>query len=153
MPNNTIELVKEVIADLEANGVNVLLGGGWAEERLGLKAPWAHGDIDLYYIAQNFNLLDSYIAKRNLKLHKNKPHKRAFKVNGVQVEVILIQQDEGGYFSTYQNHSDVVDKVTIRWPDNIKTACDLGIEHLSPTALRFKRKVHRQLFPESEHRA
>lgn len=150
MPKNNIQIVREVIDDLKTNDINVLLGGGWAEELLGIKEPREHGDIDLYYPASDFTKLERYISKNNLKQFKDKPHKKAFYYKDVPVEVILIQSDSKGHFSHYQNPEQKVKSKVIRWPADLKTTSKTDIPCLSIEVLQFKRKIHLTLFPDDE---
>lgn len=144
---NTQTLVKELIGRLEKTGIYVLLGGGWAEEILGIQEPRTHGDIDLYLPADSFSDLDNFIEENELKLFKNKPHKRAFTYNDVPVEVILIKSDDDGYFTKYEKHSDVIASKVIRWPKNLSITSSEGIKCLSVEALKFKHDMHPEIFP------
>jgi hypothetical protein len=60
---NNINLVKEALDDLRKNHIEVILGGGWAEELLEIIPPKVHSDIDLFYISNSFSLLEEYISR------------------------------------------------------------------------------------------
>ena len=139
---NTMEFVRTVIINLRDSGVDVLLGGGWAEELHGIIKPRDHSDIDLYYLAEDFNKLDKFIKNSELEeiKPKHKSHKRAFNKDGVMVEVILVQKDYKGYLSNYNQEK------IIGWPAPLSTKID-GLACLSREALAFKRSVHNYLFP------
>jgi hypothetical protein len=145
MNENSIELVRTVVGYLRDNGIDVLLGGGWAEELQGIIKPREHGDIDLHYLANDFQKLDKYIAVSGVEEieAKHKSHKRAYKQNGVMVEVILIQKDNQGNYSNYNQEK------VIRWPEFLSVSVD-GLSCLSPEALKFKRSVHHFLFPREQ---
>jgi Aminoglycoside-2''-adenylyltransferase len=104
--------VEGVVATLAAEGLDVWLFGGWAEELLGLAEPWPHGDVDLLYVAQDFDALDELIERRRWELVKDLPHKRAIRLHDVTVDLFLVRRDEEGYFTEFdgQRHS---------WPDDV----------------------------------
>lgn len=56
---NTREKVASVTAKLRSSGIICNLFGGWAEEVLGLREPFTHGDIDMLYRGETFKELDS----------------------------------------------------------------------------------------------
>lgn len=135
MPSaNSKSLVKAVMTDLTSAGLNVLLSGGWAEELQGLVPPRPHKDIDLVCLDSGFSGVDQFIQNRGYPeiQAKHFSHKRAFMVDDVMVEIILIQSGPAGYYSTYW------DRITMRWPADLqaKTSPD-GVSCLSPAALRF----------------
>lgn len=96
----TFDLVISVLARLEQNGISCLLFGGWAEEAFGLAAPRQHRDIDLLLPAQSFSALDELLGAGSAAFTeiplKRFAHKRAFLVDGVMVEVILVQETGQG---------------------------------------------------------
>jgi hypothetical protein len=134
---NTIELVTEVMADLKSRGVDPLLGGGWAEELQGLITARPHKDIDLYVIAPDLSTVEAYIASTGVKeiVEKRFPHKRAFLVDAVMVEAILIKQRNGDHWSDFWN------VYRFDWPRDLRTI-QKGIECLSIEALRSFRDDH-----------
>ncbi|OLP57381.1 hypothetical protein BJF92_16435 [Rhizobium rhizosphaerae] len=102
---NTAGLVHAVLACLEAADLPCLLFGGWAEEALGLRPPGPHGDIDLVYVGPGFAGLDAFLAGgQRLCPHdtplrslpaKRFPHKRAFLVEDVLCEILLVDLHDG----------------------------------------------------------
>ena len=145
MNKNSIGLVRTVVGHLHDNGIDVLLGGGWAEELQGIIKPREHRDIDLYYRADDFQRLDKYIVSAGVEEieAKHKSHKRAYKQDGIMVEVILIQHDKQGNYSSYDQEK------VIRWPKFLSVRVN-GLSCLSPGALKFKRSVHQYLFPREQ---
>lgn len=104
--------VERIVEALSAEGLRVWLFGGWAEELLGLAEPWEHGDVDLLYVAQDFDALDELIERRGWELVKDLPHKRAIRLDDVTVDLFLVRRDEQGYFTEFEGrrHS---------WPDDV----------------------------------
>ncbi|TCC12020.1 nucleotidyltransferase domain-containing protein [Kribbella soli] len=98
-----LELVRYVVGRLEDAGVRAWVFGGWAAELLGLSAPRAHGDVDLLYPADDFGAVDGFLARGDVQEIEAKrfPHKRAFEVDGVMVELFLVQADEAGLFTDF----------------------------------------------------
>jgi len=103
---NDLTFVLRVVDLLASHGLRTWVFGGWAEELRGLAPPRPHASIDLLYPAPDFARLDalgldSIAAKRF-------PHKRAFAVDRVMVEVVLVQRDATGWHTG--GH---------RWPPNV----------------------------------
>lgn len=94
---NSPELVIQVLEALHHRDCPCILFGGWAEEALGLRQPAPHGDIDLLLTADDFSKLDTLLASRRSIWReierKRFRHKRAFVVQGVLVEIILVQTE------------------------------------------------------------
>lgn len=93
---NSPELVVRVLEALRFRGCPCILFGGWAEEALGLRHPAPHGDIDLLLTAADFSKLDTLLVGKSPVWReierKRFHHKRAFLVQGVLVEIMLVQQ-------------------------------------------------------------
>ncbi|MCQ1853215.1 hypothetical protein [Neorhizobium galegae] len=102
---NTLATVAEVLSILEKHGAPCHVFGGWAEEILGLRAPWHHADIDLVYLAESFLLLDAAIAGlQDLALavpEKRFNHKRAFIFRETLCEIILVKDGKAGPVTNY----------------------------------------------------
>jgi hypothetical protein len=98
---NDRAFVARVVAMLAAHGVEVWVFGGWAEEMLGLAPPRPHADIDLLVAADDWTQVDS--IELDQIAAKRFPHKRAFVLEGVMVELFLVQCDEHGLFTTFWN--------------------------------------------------
>jgi hypothetical protein len=93
---NTPDFVARTIGNLSNHGINCALFGGWAEEALGLCSARPHGDIDFLLQASSFEHLDNLLAASLDEIEeiplKRFAHKRAFLLDGVAVEVILVEQ-------------------------------------------------------------
>ncbi|ARO32676.1 hypothetical protein NXC14_PA00411 (plasmid) [Rhizobium sp. NXC14] len=97
---NTREKVAAVIAKLRSSGMTCDLFGGWAEEVLGLREPFAHSDIDMLYRSETFEELDTKL--REIPEFEEVPlkrfrHKRAFRFYGTLCEITLVQEREGPF--------------------------------------------------------
>jgi hypothetical protein len=100
---NDLDFVRYVVGRLEGAGVRAWVFGGWATELLGLSVPRAHRDVDLLYPADGFEVVDGFLARGYVQeiVAKRFPHKRAFEVDGVMVELFLVQTDEAGWFTDF----------------------------------------------------
>jgi Aminoglycoside-2''-adenylyltransferase len=100
---NDRRFVEDVLALLAHEGVGCWLFGGWAEELRGVAPPRAHRDVDLLHPAASFAAVDHVIAERGLAEipAKRLPHKRAFELRGVMVEVLLVLHDARGRFTRF----------------------------------------------------
>ena len=87
--------VQRAVGLLAGEGVQAWIFGGWAEELRGLRGPSEHRDVDLLCPAESWNAVDAAIRRRGLAevVAKRKPHKRAFVVDGVLVELLLVRGD------------------------------------------------------------
>jgi hypothetical protein len=96
---NDLDLLALVVDRLEAAGAGVLVFGGWAEELLRLTPPRPHADIDLLLPAASFAAVDRFLAAavnapKEIRA-KRFAHKRAFRLNGVTIEITLVEHDGG----------------------------------------------------------
>jgi hypothetical protein len=100
---NDVGFVRYVVGRLEGAGVRAWVFGGWATELLGLSLPWAHRDVDLLYPAGGFEVVDEFLVRGDVQEIEAKrfPHKRAFEVDGVMVELFLVQADAAGWFTDF----------------------------------------------------
>lgn len=107
---NDRQFVAVVVQLLADAGFEVCLFGGWAEELLGTGGPRPHGDIDLLVIDADLGALDAWLRQHNEIGAKRLPHKRAVLLDGVLVEMFLVQRVGKGaemlWWGTY----------AIRWP-------------------------------------
>jgi hypothetical protein len=101
--------VLRVVDTLEAARLRVWLFGGWAEELRGLRSPCEHADVDLLYPGRDFSRVDRFIGDDEIDL---RPHKRSFELDGVPVELLLVQKDEQGWFTDLQSRRH-------RWPSDV----------------------------------
>ena len=92
---NDLAFVMRVVDLLEDARLRVWLFGGWAEELRGLRAPCEHTDVDFLYPGRDFARVDRFVGSTE----DTRPHKRTFEVEGVQVELLLVQKDERGWYT------------------------------------------------------
>jgi hypothetical protein len=130
---NDLAFVHRVLRLLRGRGIETWVFGGWAEELHGLRPPWPHGDLDLLArapIADGLAGLHEISAKRFR-------HKRAFVVDGVMVELLLVEADEAGPFTQLWTYKH-------RWPvDVIEAGGELPLA--SRAAVRGYRAAHRRV--------
>lgn len=89
------------MAFLRSHGIDTWLFGGWAAELRGLSEPQPHHDVDLLYLAENFDLVDELLGPAEIDA-KHLPHKRAFERDGVMVELFLVRFD-GSHYTNFWN--------------------------------------------------
>jgi len=110
---NSISLVYSVIELLRQAEINTVLFGGWAEELSKSITPRPHYDIDLLLFADNFSAVDFFLEK-NLQVseirEKRYSHKRAFLINGVMVELFLVQKEGNVCYTNFWDH------LKLKWP-------------------------------------
>ena len=92
---NDLGFVMRVVDLLDDARLRVWLFGGWAEELRGLRAPCEHTDVDFLYPGRDFSRVDRFVGATD----DTRPHKRTFEVEGIQVELLLVQKDERGWFT------------------------------------------------------
>ncbi|MFL5962346.1 MAG: nucleotidyltransferase domain-containing protein [Gaiellaceae bacterium] len=94
---NDLAFVERAISLLASKGVDAWVFGGWGEELRGLITPREHVDLDLLHPAEDWSIVD------NLYLdwidEKRFDWKRAFRLEGVLVELFLVQHDERGWYT------------------------------------------------------
>jgi len=88
--------VMKVVDRLENARLRVWLFGGWAEELRGLRAPCEHTDVDLLYPGRDFSRVDRFVGDGEIDL---RPHKRSFELDGIAVELLLVQKDDQGWYT------------------------------------------------------
>lgn len=101
---NTKELLNEVLTRLTESNIVCWVFGGWAEELRQSSEPRGHNDIDLLYPAKDFRLVDKYIKanKQFVEIKaKHFVHKRAFLVEDVVVELLLVQPESGQHITNF----------------------------------------------------
>ena len=119
--------VLKVVDALENARLRVWLFGGWAEELRGLRPPCEHSDVDFLYPGKDFSRVDRFAAG------EGRQHKRSFMLEGVPIELLLVQKDEQGWYSPLPRGEH-------RWPaDVFATAGKLPVA--SEAALRAYRAV------------
>jgi hypothetical protein len=98
---NDLALVERVIGLLASRGVPAWVFGGWAEQLLGIAPPREHGDIDLLVAGDDWTAVDAFLAELDEIPAKRFPHKRAFVLDGVMVELFLVRRDDESLFTTF----------------------------------------------------
>jgi hypothetical protein len=77
---------------VEEEGFQATLVGGWSRELLGLEPVRQHSDIDLVVTDPEMSKLDTWLSTRDEIVAKRFPHKRAFLLGGVMVELHLVRR-------------------------------------------------------------
>jgi hypothetical protein len=91
-----LAVVLRVVDALEAARLRVWLFGGWAEELRGLRPPCEHDGIDLLYPGRDFHRVDRFLGDG---VADERAHKRSFELEGVAVDLLLVQKDEQGWYT------------------------------------------------------
>jgi hypothetical protein len=130
---NDLAFVQRAVALLRAKGVNTWVFGGWGEELRGLITPRAHVDLDLLFPAPDWRDVDG------LDLEwvpaKRFGWKRAFALDGVLVELFLVERDEAGWYTRLKRRRH-------DWPSDV--FADRGrLPVASPAALASYRHSYR----------
>ena len=107
---NDLDFVLHVVDRLRSEGICTWVCGGWGEELRGLEPPRPHGDVDLLYPARDWVRVDG--LELEWIAGKRSRSKRAFVLDAVMVELILVERDERGWFT--QKSRDRHD-----WPDDV----------------------------------
>lgn len=147
---NTLETLAAALKLLNDSGVECDVFGGWAEEVLGLREPWQHGDIDLVYQGADFAQVDKAIRHQHETFSevagKRFRHKRAFIFRETLCEIILIQDSDITPTTYYWGD------VPFRWCQPLlhpATVNLLGrtVTAVSPENLRRRRSLWRETQP------
>ena len=106
--------VLELADRLEAAGLRTWLCGGWAEELRGLAPPRPHADVDLLYPAPDFERVDRFLEDAPVEERpgERQRHKRAFELDGVLVELLLVVRDDTGWLTPLPGAPH-------RWPHDV----------------------------------
>jgi hypothetical protein len=127
---NDLAFVLRAVDLLASHGLRTWVFGGWAEELRGLSVPRSHDDVDLLYPAPGFARLDplgfEWIAAKRRRLE------RAFVLDGVTVELMLVTRDEHGWHTGAH-----------RWPANVFASAG-RLPVASAEALTAYRASHRR---------
>jgi len=132
MAVNDSAFVMKVTSMLDDALVNVWLFGGWAEELQGIVSPRSHRDVDLLHPGDDFARVDALLRTEPALVEiiaKRFPHKRAFVLDGVMVELFLVRSDADGYYT------DLPSGVKHRWPADVFDERQLGLRLASVGAL------------------
>ncbi len=134
---NDLAFVARIVDLLESSRLRVWLAGGWAEELRGLRPPCAHSDVDFLYPGRDFGRVDRFLAETPAAREwtgKRTQRTRAFELDGVLVELLLVQRDDRGWFSELAQGR-------YRWPDDVFLAGS-RIPVVSEAALLGYRAAH-----------
>jgi hypothetical protein len=94
----TAEHLAAAIKLLQSAGLACHVAGGWAEELLGLRPPRPHGDVDLIHCGDDWQAVDAWLHGPSGVVEiaaKRFAHKRAFLLDGVCCEVLLVREIAG----------------------------------------------------------
>jgi hypothetical protein len=95
---NDLTFVLRAVDLLWSQGVRTWICGGWAEELRGLSPVRQHEDLDLLYPAPGWTRVDR--LELDWVEGKRFPWKRAFVLDGVLVELVLVERDAQGAWFT-----------------------------------------------------
>lgn len=115
---NNITFLTTAYTLLYNAGIPVVVFGGWAEEVQGVIQPRPHKDVDLLYEAEDFTVVDRFLATHEEAkeiLPKHFPHKRAFMFRGVMVELLLLQKEGDRLITNFWN------EYKFEWPLDLAT--------------------------------
>lgn len=129
-------MVRRVVERLGDAGVDAMVFGGWAEELLGLSAPRSHGDIDLLAMEADPGSWEAFLGGVEEVQLKRLPHKRAFLVDGVLVEVLLAKSTASGTLRTR-----FWDQYDFTWPEMDPRSIG-GLSVVGPAALAAYREAY-----------
>ncbi len=107
---NDLSFVERAQSLLRSKGIETWVFGGWGEELRGLIRPRPHVDLDLLYAAESWDAADELYLDWNPA--KRYPWKRAFILEGIQVELFLVRRDQYGWYTELARR-------THRWPENV----------------------------------
>jgi len=107
---NDLAFVERALSLLASKGLDTWIFGGWGAELRGLIKPREHGDLDLLYPAPDWKAADAL----HLDWIEGKRHswKRAFRLEGIAVELFLVQHDAQGWFTELARRRH-------DWPENV----------------------------------
>lgn len=143
--NNTLDFVLTIMRRFAQAQMPVWLAGGWAEELWGLCPPRQHKDVDLLYLASDFQFPDYWFSQaQDMSPIQGKrfSHKRAVLYEQIMIEVVLLTPQSGGYITHYFDR-----RYTLNWPND--SLCHLFVGgHLIPIASYQALQLHRQCYPQ-----
>ena len=101
--NCDLDFVHRAVDLLAAGEASCWIFGGWAEELRGLCPARSHKDLDLLCLAPSFAAVERLLGEQQLDEIDGKrfPHKRAIVLDGVMVELFLVQRDRRGLFTNF----------------------------------------------------
>jgi hypothetical protein len=144
---NTKEMLSAALRDLRAQGLACDLFGGWAEELLGLREPWAHGDIDLIYRGESLAAFDAVGDRFSPVPQKRFHHKRAFLFRNILCEIVLVQDAEARPVTHYWGDVPFHWEQPLLHPRAIDL-CGEPVTVVSAENLHRHRRLHHQTQPD-----
>lgn len=121
MTSCTPDLIDRALRFLAGGDAPCLLFGGWAEEGFGLSAPRQHADLDLVQVAPSFDAIDALLAAGRVDeiTAKRLPHKRAFRFDGVMVEILQVRLESQRFVTQFW------DDIRFEWLTPLTEPCQL----------------------------
>lgn len=107
---NDVAFVERAVSLLASKGVDTWLFGGWGEELRGLIYPRPHAGLDLLYPAEHWDGVDA--LRLDWIEAKRLAWKRAFVLEGIMIELFLVERDERGWFTQLKRRRH-------DWPANV----------------------------------
>jgi hypothetical protein len=107
---NDLAFVARAVSLLSSKGIDTWVFGGWGEELRGLIKPREHVDLDLLYPAEDWDAVDA--LHLDWVLTKKRPWKRAFRLEGIVVELFLVRYDQHGWHTQLERRRH-------EWPTNV----------------------------------
>lgn len=138
---NNFGLVHKVTDDLKSYGIDVLLGGGWAEELLEVIPRRTHKDIDLFYVGSDFGNIKTQMKKLN-KTYRQDGHKLTFKEENIGVEIVLIEKAGNNYFTNFHHKGE---QRKVNWPEPLSEMSSANIKCMSRKCLCFRRAMDKYI--------
>ncbi len=114
--NNTKSKLLEIVTSLEAEGLKIVIFGGWSAELQKIEKIRPHSDIDLLILDEDFNSLIEFINRNNWEIVKSYSHKKAFMVDGIMVEVFLVKVDDNEFTTEFTGEER---SVVFHWPNQL----------------------------------
>jgi hypothetical protein len=136
---NDLSLVRAVVTDLQKVGFQVLLIGGWAEELQGLADPRQHEDIDVVLLDPIAEALEAFVAERDEVVEKRLSQKRAYRANGVLVELFVATSIDAGYQTVWW------DRLPWSWDSDMSSTMIKELPVASKGALTRFRESHAEI--------
>ena len=107
---NDLRFVERAVSLLASKGIDTWVFGGWGEELRGLIHAREHVDLDLLYPAEDWEAVDALYL--DWIQTKKRPWKRAFRLEGIAVELFLVQYDDRGWYTQLERRRH-------EWPPNV----------------------------------
>jgi hypothetical protein len=131
---NDLDFLLRVVDRLWSEGIRTWVCGGWGEELRGLAPPRPHLDVDLLYPARDWSRVDALDLE--WAAGKRSRAQRAFVLEAVMVELLLVERDKRGWFTRRPRYRH-------DWPDDVFSAKG-RLPVASTTALAGYRRAYRQ---------